>query len=52
MVPVIELLIMDILNSEWIEELLPEALVLQQVQESKAVWIGDVLCVLGALPVL
>ena len=52
MLPVVELLRVDVLHRLRIEELLPEPFALQEVEEGEAVRVGDVLGVLGPLPVL
>lgn len=52
MLPVVELLRVDVLHRLRVEKLLPEPFALQEVEEGEAVRIGDVLGVLGPLPVL
>lgn len=48
----VELLRVNILDSEWVEELLTKGLQLQEIKEGETMRISDILCVLGALPVL
>ena len=50
--PVVELLRVNILHSLWVEELLSKRFDLQQIKEGEAMGIGDVLGVFWSFPIL